>query len=334
MIVTLNVERVTCQRLTGERGFTLIELMVAVTILVIIGGTAYTSYNAAIKVYQKHQARMETVQKCRAALEQIARDLENLFFIEQDEELLMTSEDYQNEDGIDQDTISFARAIDPRYEFYQFVQTGEQEGWTLQNVEQAEGTPVNTDLIRVGYMIAEDPNLAEREMTLSTLGQTSQAVSPYSLYRITTHTLNYDDGLSQVFEGEVSPADLIEAEETQEQEYQMMYQSESQLKATGESEAVLKAEVIAENVLMLDLKYFDGEDWLDYWDMQEQEGQLPKAVMITLSVTDEKGKVTVTEMTIAYLNLSKEISPEGAMPGAQGGPGGGGPQPFPGGGRP
>ncbi|MCD6508433.1 prepilin-type N-terminal cleavage/methylation domain-containing protein [Candidatus Poribacteria bacterium] len=326
MIVTLNVERVTCQRLTGERGFTLIELMVAVTILVIIGGTAYTSYNAAIKVYQKHQARMETVQKCRAALEQIARDLENLFFIEQDEDLLMTSEDYQNEEGMDQDTISFVRVIDPRYEFYQFVQTQQQEGWTLQNVEQAEGTPVNTDLIRVGYMIAEDPNLAEREMILSTLGQTSQAVSPYSLYRITTHTLNYDDGLSQVFEGEVSPADLIEAEEAQGQEYQTMYQSESQLKATGESEAVLKAEVIAENVLMLDLKYFDGEDWLDYWDMQEQGGQLPKAVMITLSVTDEKGKVTVTEMTIVHLNLSKETASQGgAMPGAQPFQGGGGP---------
>jgi type II secretory pathway component PulJ len=313
----------------------LIELMVSVTILVIIGGTVYTSYNAAIKVYHKHQARLETVQKCRAALEQITRDLENLFFVDQDEELVLTTLDLQSQEGVDQDGLSFVRAIDPRYEFYQFVQSQEEE-WTLTSLEEAEGIPVNTDLIRVGYMIAEDPNLLEREMGLSLGAQSSQGAPPMSLYRITTHTLGYDEGLSQVFDGDISPADLIEPVETEGGEYQTMYQSESQLKAMGESEAILRSEVIAENVLMLDLKYFDGEEWLDSWE-EDQQGQLPKAVMITLSVTDDKGEVTVTEATVVHLKLSRELSPEemmegggeaGPMPGAEGapppGPGGGG----------
>lgn len=286
-----------------RQGFTLVELMVAITILVIIGGAAYTSYNAALRVYRKHQKRMETVQKCRAALQQIISDLRNLFFIQDDQELSIVSEDVQNEEGFEQDMISFVRWIDPRYEFYQFVRA-ESEPWSLTSSGEETGTPVETDLIRVGYMIAEDPSLAEK-----TAAETSPSgtIPTTTLYRITTHALNYEEGIYQVFNGEVSPADL-------EVTTSSAYETEG-----GAEEVVLKAEPIAENALMLDFKYFDGEEWLDTWDYPHQ---LPKAVMVMLSVADETGEVTITEATVAYLEISRGISGGEALAQTEGTSGG------------
>jgi prepilin-type N-terminal cleavage/methylation domain-containing protein len=314
-------------RSLGVRGFTLIELMVTVTIMVIIGGTAYTSYNAVIRVYQKHQQRLETVQKCRAALEQIARDLENLFYVPGDEEsgdeFALTSFDSMAEEGMDQDEISFVRMIDPRYEFYQFVQSEEEEEWTLSSLEASEGTPVNTDLIRVGYLIGENPELSIYQSS-SNLSQGAQSIPSMSIYRITTHTVSYDDGLSQVFEGDITPAEAAQMADTADpEEYDSMYRSESQLSATSESEALIKSEVVIDSAMMLDFRFYDGEDWLDTWEGEEG---IPRAVMVTISATDEKGEISITEATLVYLKISEAIeAAQEAAAAEDAGPGGGGP---------
>ncbi|RKY01806.1 hypothetical protein DRP77_09015, partial [Candidatus Poribacteria bacterium] len=230
-----------------------------------------------------------------------------------------------SEEGYERDMISFVRWIDPRYEFYQFVRE-ESEPGTVASLEEETGTPVGTDLVRVGYMIAEDPNLLERAAVEVPPSGTTPPTT--TLYRITTHTLSYEEGIYQVFSGEVSPADLEEMESGYEGVYSAyLYTpgSTSGGEETGAEEVVLRAEPIAENALMLDFKYFDGEEWLDTWDYPQQ---LPKAVMVMLSVTDETGEVTITEATVAYLETSGGVSPgetpaqTGTIPG--GPPGGGG----------
>ena len=67
-----HISRVTLQ----PHGFTLLELLVAVSILVIIGGASYTAFSVALDVYQKSESRIVMTQKCRIALEQRCHRLE------------------------------------------------------------------------------------------------------------------------------------------------------------------------------------------------------------------------------------------------------------------
>ena len=43
-------------------------------------------------------------------------------------------------------------------------------------------------------------------------------------------------------------------------------------------------EVICRGVYSFNLRYFDGLDWLDYWDSTTQEDELPSAVEVTLQL--------------------------------------------------
>jgi len=98
---------------TPDKGFTLIELMTAVTILVILGGTAYTTFNMALNVYQRETIRMVMIQNCRNAVNQIVRDLSNMYIVEGDKDLQFMAEDVPAEEG-GQDTITFVTVVDPR----------------------------------------------------------------------------------------------------------------------------------------------------------------------------------------------------------------------------
>jgi len=53
---------------------------------------------------------------------------------------------------------------------------------------------------------------------------------------------------------------------------------------------LLRSSVLVDNIAGLNIRYFDGNDWLDAWDIDE-EGTIPKAIEITLSVTDPETKV-------------------------------------------
>ena len=73
-------------RRAAESGFTLVELLVSVTIMMIMGGAAYSTFNSAIKIYKKSGTRMILTQKCRVALNFITADLQLNASTEQDEE--------------------------------------------------------------------------------------------------------------------------------------------------------------------------------------------------------------------------------------------------------
>jgi len=69
----------------------------------------------------------------------------------------------------------------------------------------------------------------------------------------------------------------------------------------------LQSSILVDNVSGLNIRYFDGTEWADTWDMEE-EGGLPIAVEITLSVLDaDKGDKTLTEAVVIYLPMSKPL---------------------------
>ena len=143
---------------TVESGFTLVELLVSVTIMMIMGGAAYSTFNSVIKIYQRSGTRMVLTQKCRVVLDHNTADLSNLQAIEGDDNLLIVSQDNPSETGIgDQDLVSFVTLLpsDPDPILSQLNSPNEQEE------EQQES--LMTDVKRVAYYIGPDPTELEED---------------------------------------------------------------------------------------------------------------------------------------------------------------------------
>jgi type II secretory pathway pseudopilin PulG len=261
------------QKLASEFGFTLIEIMVATVITMMIIGSVYAAFRTSLKVYQNDETKIIMLQRVRAALDRIGRDLSNLFYIADDEELTLLAEDLtdsQTEVEVDKDMISFTAIVQPRLEDYYMAM--EQSGELL--LDEEEENPLPSDLARIIYYIGPSP---EDETVLS-------------LMRVETSTLDTEE-LQDLLEGLMSSTPT---EETIED-----------LGLQGVHSAAL-----IDYVAGLNLRYFDGDDWVDTWDVEE-EGHLPGAVEITLTVTDaETQEKTLTQALVVYLPMSDVYSEE------------------------
>ena len=262
------------QKLASEFGFTLIEIMVATVITMMIIGSVYAAFRTSLKVYQNDETKIIMLQRVRAALDRIGRDLSNLFYVADDAELTLLAEDLtdsQAEVEVDKDMISFAAIVQPRLEDY-YTALEQSSGELL--LDEEEENPLPSDLARIVYYIGPSP---EDETVLS-------------LMRVETTTLDTDD-LQDLLEGLMSSAPT---EQTIED-----------LGLQGVHSAAL-----IDYVAGLNLRYFDGDDWVDTWDMDE-EGHLPGAVEITLTVTDaETQEKTLTQALVVYLPMSDVYSEE------------------------
>jgi len=288
-----------------EKGFTLVELMTAVTILVIISGTAYSAFHMALKVYNRETTRMILMQNCRNAANQIATDLSNIYIVQGDTDLQFMAEDIPEDEG-EHDTITFVTIIDPRPDPFLAQLSGELE---IEEPTEEETTQPQPDLARVFYYLKVDEEFDESELNYD-------EQPPLSLFRATTTGLTLSE--SESIEEIISRGTVVVTT------------------ADGEEEEVPIEEVaVADHVASLDLKYSDGEEWYESWDDTESP---PKAVQVIITVADEAGKgITSTQSTMVYLALTANFSDEeqagmqGGEPG-QGGAQGGGPGGGPGGG--
>lgn len=284
-----------------QTGFTLIELMVSVTILAIISGTVYTAFNSSLNVYQRESGRVIMHQKCRVAVDQIARDLSNLFYIQGDEDLQFQAEDVSQETG-EQDTITFVLVTDNSPDPFLAQLYPQEEDPAIDE----EATQATSDLTRVVYMLGTDPELTEEQ--LSERGSTDEEEQQsLSLLRITSRSLNleelmegFDEGIESLVESERAALEAGETPETQTQ-------------------------VVADHVVSLDFKFFDGEEWIEAW---EEEEILPRAVQVIITVADEQDPSRqVIQSTMSYLKMVPEDQEEqaGNAGNQGGGPQGGGP---------
>ena len=285
---------------TVEPGFTLIELLVSVTIMMIMGGAAYSTFNSVIKIYQKSGTRMVLTQKCRIALDYITTDLSNLQAIEGDENLLIVSQDNPSEEAIgDQDLVSFVTLLpsDPDPVLSQLNASNE--------LEEEQQESLMTDVKRVAYYIGPDPTGLEEnsEERGSRLTDDSQENQQTVLLRITTTSLDPETVILPLLESGTLPVEDEEGNPIQ-----------------------VDVVPLIDQILSFDLKYYDGEELYDSW---EDEEQIPKAIQVTISMSADADKIEgqsqdvqtsqdiqnnmVTQSTMVYLLMSANFSDPTAM---------------------
>ncbi len=62
-----------------KQGFTLLEILIAITIFAMVIGLAYSSYNATFHIIGSAESQSETYSKARIAMERIRGDLESFY---------------------------------------------------------------------------------------------------------------------------------------------------------------------------------------------------------------------------------------------------------------
>ncbi len=254
----------------SQPGFTLIEIMVSTVITMMIIGSVYAAFRSSLKVYQRDEVKIIMLQRIRVALDRMARDVSNLFYIADDEEMIILSEDYadsETEIEIDKDILSFVAIVEPRIEEYYIAL--EEQSQTLPDEE--EDNPLPSDLARIVYYIGPSPE-----------DETVQ-----SLMRIQTSNLNTEELqelLEELMSGSLSEELLEELQSSVLVDY-----------AGG---------------LNIRYFHVEEEDWIDVWDMEEETGipaAVELTLTITDADTQEK---TLTQAVVVYLPLSEPATGE------------------------
>ena len=291
----------------NPHGFTLLELLVAVSILIIIGGASYTAFNVALDVYQKSESRIVMTQKCRIALERVATDLSNLQAVQGDESLVIVSQDNPIEEGVDRDLISFVTLIhtdpDP---FLAELNAANQTVVADGDINQNEFV---SDVQRIAYYIGEDiarqiESDQEDEMGIrgELLTADSEVDGGLALYRLSTTALEVETVVQPLLESETLP--------TEDEVGNPIY---------------VNIVPIIDQITSFDVRYYDGEEWYESWDDPEM---IPKSVVVWVTVASENGQrrqntgTNITQSTMVYLPMSANFSEQPPDGGGAAGPGG------------
>jgi Tfp pilus assembly protein PilE len=259
----------------NESGFTLIEILVTTVITMMIIGSVYASFRTSLNAYQRTGTRIIMLQRCRSALDRIAQDMSNLFYVEESDtetagELILVAQDFSDsETAMDKDMISFVAIVDPDLEEYYMIL---EESESLIVIDEEEN-PLPSDLARILYYVGPSPE-----------DETVQ-----SLMRIETTNLDTEE-----------LEDMLE-----------------ELLGSSPSEELLEelqSSVLVDYVAGLNIRYFDGEDWVDEWDMEEEGVGLPSAIEITLTITDANTREkNLTEAVVVYLPMSESQTQEAEL---------------------
>ena len=298
----------------GESGLTLIEMLMAVSILVIIGGSAYFAFKTAVDAYHQTEAKILAAQRCRFAMDRLVTDLKNMQVSLQEPELTLYTQDGPSQSG-DRDMLSFVTLVktdpDPFLE--------QLSSFQAQNASQIP-LPLLSDVQRVAYFVAAEPQpgqsgLGAENFQGGLAGDAStEQEGGYALFRVATTTLDPEGVIGPFLQTGTVP-------ETDE---------------NGEPIYVDIATLII-GLANFDLQYFDGEAevWNTSWDDTES---LPSAVQILITVQGEAQRAvsrnttqfgtqnqqpmlssnSMTQSTMVYLPASATTG--GAEGAPQGGP--------------
>lgn len=253
-----------------ESGLTLVEMLMAVSILVIIGGSAYFAFKTAVDAYHQTEARILAAQRSRVAMDRIVTDLRNMRVSLQEPELVLYSQDGPSQLG-DRDILSFVTLVrtdpDPFLEQLQSFQSQTSSQVPLSLV---------SDVQRVAYFVGAEPMPGESSLGSSnsqdtfTGGTMDQQEGNLALFRVRTTTLDPETVIGPFLQtGEIPQTD--------------------------ENGAPIYVDIstLIAGLLSFDLKYFDGESetWRTSWDDMES---VPSAVQILITVQGESQTPTST----------------------------------------
>ena len=246
-----------------ESGLTLVEMLMAVSILVIIGGSAYFAFKTAVDAYHQTEEKILAAQRCRVAMDRLVTDLSNMRVSLEDPELALYTQDGPSQLG-ERDMLSFVTLVktdpDPFLEQLASFQS--------QNASQTP-LPLLSDVQRVAYFVGSEPLPGETILGSSNFqesftGDTLDAQSGgFALFRVTTTALDPEVVIGALLQtGEVPETD-----------------------ENGEPIYVNIATLVA-GLVSFDLQYFDGEAeaWRTSWDDTES---VPSAVQVLITVQGE-----------------------------------------------
>lgn len=250
-------------RLKSESGFTLVEMLMAVSILVVIGGSAYFAFKTAVDAYHRTEEKILAAQRSRVAMDRLVTDLSNMRISLEDPELALYTQDGPSQFG-DRDILSFVTLVktDPDPFLAQLASFQSQ-------IASQTPLPLLSDVQRVAYFVGSEPLPGESTAGSSNFqesltGETIDAQSGgLALFRVTTTALDPEVVLGALLQSGQIP-------ETDE---------------NGEPIYVNIAALVA-GLVSFDLQYFDGEAeaWRTSWDDTES---LPSAVQIRINVQGE-----------------------------------------------
>ena len=269
----------------SKSGLTLIEMLIAVSILVIIGGSAYFAFKTAVDAYHRTETKILAAQRCRVAMDRLVTDLQNMYISLEASELALYTQDGPSQFG-DRDMLSFVTLVktDPDPFLEQLA------NFQSQNAVQAP-LPLLSDVQRVAYFVG--PELLPGESVLSsrafqggvTSGTSPEQTGEYALFRVATTTLDPEAVISTILQtGEVPQTD-----------------------ENGDPIYVDMATLIA-GLASFDLKYFDGETetWNTSWDDSES---IPSAVQILITVQGEPQQTVSIDSTQLALQGQPVVQP-------------------------
>ena len=274
---------------TNESGLTLIEMLMAVSILVIIGGSAYFAFKTAVDAYHQTEERILAAQRCRFAMDRIVTDLGNMQVSLQEPELAVYTQDGPSQSG-DQDMLSFVTLVktdpDPFLE--------QLSSFQAQNTAQVP-LPLLSDVQRVAYFVAAAPQPGESPLDSGsfqgglTNGIRDEQSSSYALFRIATTALDPEVVIGPFLQTGTVP----ETDENGEPIY-------------------VDIAVLITGLANFNLQYFDGEAemWNASWDDPES---MPSAVQILITVQGE-AQNTGSIDTIQFATQSQQpVMPANSM---------------------
>ena len=244
----------------SESGLTLVEMLTAVSVIVIMSGSSYAVFNTAIKVYHRTQSKIIQAQRSRYAFEQLFLDLSQMQADPSDEMLTLFTEDIPTVDG-ERDIISFVT----------FVKS-DPDPFSIQLPINPDNITIPlSDVRRVAYYVgpkvpALDIQNGNIPPPISNVGQTAEPSTPITeelvLYRVVSTSLNPELVVSSIMNTGVIPT-----------------VDESGLPVFG-----FDVTPVIDGIINFDLKYIDEESMYESWD---QTDATPIAVQILITVIDE-----------------------------------------------
>jgi prepilin-type N-terminal cleavage/methylation domain-containing protein len=284
----MNIQRISTKT-SSESGLTLIEMLMAVSILVIIGGSAYFAFKTAVDAYHQTEERILAAQRCRFAMDRIVTDLGNMQVSLEDPELALYTQDGPSQSG-DQDMLSFVTLVktdpDPFLE--------QLSSFQAQNAAQVP-MPLLSDVQRVAYLVAAEPQPGESALNSGgfqggfTEGTSAEQSGSYALFRVATTALDPEVVIGPFLRTGTVP-------ETDE---------------NGEPIYVDIATLIT-GLANFNLQYFDAEAemWNASWDDPES---LPSAVQVLITVQGDAQRAVSTDTTQFATQSQQPVMPSNSM---------------------
>ncbi len=253
-----------------ESGLTLIEMLTAVSVIIIMAGTTFAVFSTAIDAYQRNLSKVLQSQRTRVALDQISTDLSQMQADTSDEMLAIFSQDGPTSSG-DRDILSFVTLVKTDLELFDAQ---------LSPAKVSE--PPLSDVRRVAYYVGPKIPLEARQsgtivpppLTSQQTGdRSSEQEVALALYRVVTTALDPEFVINSFMDSGIPPT-----------------VDESGI------EIDFKVSLLIDGIINFDLKYFDEESLYESWD---QTDAIPFAIQVLVSVVDEERQQSTATQTIA-----------------------------------